>query len=238
MERIWERVEASKSFAQLRKAYKTEGVTVHLEEMVGGALSLYAATLIRKVGGVHLFVAEDRDAAAYMLNDFYALLDESRVLFFPTSYKKSILYRKEDAQGVVQRTAVLNALRSHQKGYLVICTYPEALAERVADEGSLTERMLTLKVGQEIGIAQLQEQLEELGFEQVDFVYEPGQFSRRGGIVDVFSYAESRPYRIDFFGDEIDSVRRFNISNQLSFERTEQAEIIPNMNADEAAKVS
>ena len=238
MERIWERVEASKSFAQLRKAYKTEGVTVHLEEMVGGALSLYAATLIRNVEGVHLFVAEDRDAAAYMLNDFYALLDESRVLFFPTSYKKSILYRKEDAQGVVQRTAVLNALRSHQKGYLVICTYPEALAERVADEGSLTERMLTLKVGQEIGIAQLQERLEALGFEQVDFVYEPGQFSRRGGIVDVFSYAESRPYRIDFFGDEIDSVRRFNISNQLSFERTEQAEIIPNMNADEAAKVS
>ena len=233
-----ERVEASKSFVQLKKAYKTEGVTVHLEEMVGGALSLYAATLIRKVGGVHLFVAEDRDAAAYMLNDFYALLDESRVLFFPTSYKKSILYHREDAQGVVQRTAVLNALRSHRKGYLVICTYPEALAERVADEGSLSQRMLSLRVGQTIAIASLQEQLEALGFVQVDFVYEPGQFSRRGGIVDIFSYAESRPYRVDFFGDEIDSVRRFNISNQLSFERIEQAEIIPNMNDDEAAKVS
>ena len=238
VERLLERVEASKSFVQLKKAYKTEGVTVHLEEMVGGALSLYAATLIRKVGGVHLFVAEDRDAAAYMLNDFYALLDESRVLFFPTSYKKSILYHREDAQGVVQRTAVLNALRSHRKGYLVICTYPEALAERVADEGSLSQRMLSLRVGQTIAIASLQEQLEALGFVQVDFVYEPGQFSRRGGIVDVFSYAESRPYRVDFFGDEIDSVRRFNISNQLSFERIEQAEIIPNMNDDEAAKVS
>lgn len=238
VERLLERVEASKSFVQLKKAYKTEGVTVHLEEMVGGALSLYAATLIRKVGGVHLFVAEDRDAAAYMLNDFYALLDESRVLFFPTSYKKSILYHREDAQGVVQRTAVLNALRSHRKGYLVICTYPEALAERVADEGSLSQRMLSLRVGQTIAIASLQEQLEALGFVQVDFVYEPGQFSRRGGIVDVFSYAESRPYRVDFFGDEIDSVRRFNISNQLSFERIEQAEIIPNMNSDEAAKVS
>ena len=238
VERLLERVEASKSFVQLKKAYKTEGVTVHLEEMVGGALSLYAATLIRKVGGVHLFVAEDRDAAAYMLNDFYALLDESRVLFFPTSYKKSILYHREDAQGVVQRTAVLNALRSHRKGYLVICTYPEALAERVADEGSLSQRMLSLRVGQTIAIASLQEQLEALGFVQVDFVYEPGQFSRRGGIVDIFSYAESRPYRVDFFGDEIDSVRRFNISNQLSFERIEQAEIIPNMNDDEAAKVS
>ena len=238
VERLLERVEASKSFVQLKKAYKTEGVTVHLEEMVGGALSLYAATLIRKVGGVHLFVAEDRDAAAYMLNDFYALLDESRVLFFPTSYKKSILYHREDAQGVVQRTAVLNALRSHRKGYLVICTYPEALAERVADEGSLSQRMRSLRVGQTIAIASLQEQLEALGFVQVDFVYEPGQFSRRGGIVDVFSYAESRPYRVDFFGDEIDSVRRFNISNQLSFERIEQAEIIPNMNDDEVAKVS
>ena len=162
VERLLERVEASKSFVQLKKAYKTEGVTVHLEEMVGGALSLYAATLIRKVGGVHLFVAEDRDAAAYMLNDFYALLDESRVLFFPTSYKKSILYHREDAQGVVQRTAVLNALRSHRKGYLVICTYPEALAERVADEGSLSQRMLSLRVGQTIAIASLQEQLEAL----------------------------------------------------------------------------
>ena len=93
-----QRVEAAKSFGLLLKEYR-KSVTVHLKDLVGGALSLYAATFVRKVGGVHIFVAEDRDAAAYMLNDFYALLDEEQVCFFPTSYKKSIIYGKEDAQG-------------------------------------------------------------------------------------------------------------------------------------------
>ena len=179
-------VAASKPSVQLHKELKRESVTVHLEELVGGALSLYAAAEIRRGRGVHIFVAEDRDAAAYMLNDLYALLDEERVCFFPTSYKKSILYGKEEAQGVVQRTNTLNAVRRHD-GYLVICTYPEALAERVADEGALSERSLRLKVGDRLAIASLEDMLIEQGFEQVDFVYEPGQYSMRGGIVDVFS---------------------------------------------------
>ena len=238
VDKILQVVEASKSFNQLKKVYKQEGATIHLEEMVGGALSLYAATLVRRVGGVHIFIAEDRDAAAYMLNDFYALLDEQRVYFFPTSYKKSILYGREDAQGVVQRTNTLNALRHRDSGYMVVCTYPEAIAERVADESRLSERVLSVEVGQQMTIAALHERLEEMGFEQVDFVYEPGQYSLRGGIVDVFSYAESRPYRIDFFGDEVDSIRRFNISNQLSCDKISKAEIIPNLNDEQAAKVS
>ena len=108
-------IEDSSSYRKLLKEYKHESATVHLENMVGGALSLYSATLIRKVGGVHIFVAEDRDAAAYMLNDFYALLGEQHIYFFPTSYKKSILYGKEDPQGVVQRTNTLNAIRQHDK---------------------------------------------------------------------------------------------------------------------------
>ena len=150
---IMQRVEAAKSFGLLLKEYR-KSATVHLQDLVGGALSLYAATFVRKVGGVHIFVAEDRDAAAYMLNDFYALLEEPQVCFFPTSYKKSIIYGKEDAQGVVQRTNTLNALRHRQGNYLVVCTYPEALAERVADEGSLSERSITLSVGDNIPISQ------------------------------------------------------------------------------------
>ena len=235
---ILQRAEASKSLTRLLKEYKTESVTVHLEDLVGGALSFYSAALIRKVGGVHIFVAEDRDAAAYMLNDFYALLDEEQIHFFPTSYKKSILYGKEDAQGVVQRTNTLNAVR-HRKGkYLVICTYPEALAERVADERELSENSLKIKVGDRLPIADFEQMLADRGFEQVDFVYEPGQYSLRGGIVDVFSYSESRPFRFDFFGDEVDSIRRFNISSQLSNDKAEQVEIIPNMNGSDMAKVS
>lgn len=232
-----QRVEAAKSFGLLLKEYR-KSVTVHLKDLVGGALSLYAATFVRKVGGVHIFVAEDRDAAAYMLNDFYALLDEEQVCFFPTSYKKSIIYGKEDAQGVVQRTNTLNALRHRQGNYLVVCTYPEALAERVADESSLSERSITLSVGDNIPIQQLEDMLIERGFVQVDFVYEPGQYSVRGGIVDVFSFSESRPFRFDFFGDEVDSIRRFNISSQLSNDKAERVEIIPNLNADSTDKVS
>ena len=139
---ILQRAEQSKSLTRLLKEYKAESVTVHLEDLGGGALSFYSAALIRKVGGVHIFVAEDRDSAAYMLNDFYALLDESQIHFFPTSYKKSILYGKEDAQGIVQRTNTLNAIRHRSGEYLVICTYPDALAERVADERALSVRSL------------------------------------------------------------------------------------------------
>ena len=238
IENILQRVEGSKAFNALLKEHRKKSVTVHLENLVGGALSLYSSALIARAGGVHIFVAEDRDAAAYMLNDFYALLDEDRVHFFPMSYKRSILYGKEDAQGVVQRTNALNAIRHHKGGYLVICTYPEALAERVADERAITESCLKLKVGDTMRISDLEELLVDNGFEQVDFVYEPGQYSLRGGIVDVFSYSENRPFRIDFFGDEIDSIRRFNISSQLSHDKVEQVEIIPNMNSTEVEKVS
>ena len=235
---ILQRAEQSRSLTRLLKEYKAESVTVHLEDLVGGALSFYSAALIRKVGGVHIFVAEDRDSAAYMLNDFYALLDEGQIHFFPTSYKKSILYGKEDAQGVVQRTNTLNAIRHRSGEYLVICTYPEALAERVADEGALSERSLKVSVGDILPIAEFENMLLDRGFEQVDFVYEPGQYSLRGGIVDVFSYSESRPFRFDFFGDEVDSIRRFNISSQLSNDKAQQVEIIPNMNGGDTAKVS
>ena len=238
IENILKRVEGSKPFNALLKEHRKKSVTVHLDNLVGGALSLYSSALITHAGGVHIFVAEDRDAAAYMLNDFYALLDEDRVHFFPTSYKRSILYGKEDAQGVVQRTNTLNAIRHHKSGYIVVCTYPEALAERVADEGAITERSIRLKVGDMLRISDLEELLVESGFQQVDFVYEPGQYSLRGGIVDVFSYSENRPFRIDFFGDEIDSIRRFNISSQLSHDKVEQVEIIPNMNTSEVEKVS
>ena len=238
IENILQRVEGAKAFKGLLKELKRESATVHLENLVGGALSLYSAAAILKRGGVNIFVAEDRDAAAYLLNDFYALLDEDLVHFFPTSYKRSILYGKEDAQGVVQRTNTLNAIRHRKGDYLVVCTYPDALAERVANEQSLSNNTIRLKVGDSIKISDLEDMLLELGFQQVDFVYEPGQYSLRGGIVDVFSYSESRPYRFDFFGDEIDSIRRFNISSQLSHDKVQEVEIISNLNSTSIEKVS
>ncbi len=276
----------------LCREYREKRATVRLEQLAGGALPFYAAAAVGRVGGVHLFVAEDRDAAAYLLNDFYALLDERRVLFFPASYKRSIAYGAEDAQGVVQRTATLDALRRFAAGenaaagiraaagappsagtggggdgaaarggkssaggaeagraaaadaapegpdYLVVCTYPEALAERVADACDLQRETIRVAVGDRITPELLVEALVDAGFERVDFVYEPGQYSLRGGIVDVFSYSESKPFRVDFFGDEVDSIRRFNISSQLSEARLAEAGIVPNLNAREARRVS
>ena len=231
----------SKTLGKLCREYKNKSATVHLEELVGGALSFYAAAAVAKSGGVHLFVAEDRDAAAYLMNDFYNLLDEERVCFFPSSWKRSVVYGAEDAQGVVQRTATMNALRGFPgKGYLVVCTYPEALAERVADADTLRKGTISVRVGDKISIEVLEQELVDAAFTRVDFVYEPGQYSVRGGIVDVFSYSESKPYRLDFFGDEVDSIRRFNISSQLSSDKLDRVEIIPDLNAGvpAAAKVS
>ena len=231
----------SKALGRLCREYKNRSATVHLEELVGGALSFYAAAAVAESGGVHVFVAEDRDAAAYLLNDFYNLLDERQVYFFPSSWKRSAAYGAEDAQGVVQRTATMHAVRNFTgKGYLVVCTCPEALAERVADAEALQRETISVRVGDRISIEVLEQALVDASFTRVDFVYEPGQYSVRGGIVDVFSYSESKPYRLDFFGDEVDSIRRFNISSQLSSDRLERVEIIPDLNAGTpaAAKVS
>ena len=225
----------SKRAAELKKCLENIGSTVHLEQMVGGAYSLYAAHMVERLGGVHIFVADDRDSAAYLVNDLYELLDEEHVGFFASGYKRSAAYGAEDAQGIVRRTAALNAIKNFKRGYLVICTYPEALAESVADEERLAEQSLHLAVGDTMQQASLVEWLSTHNFTRVDFVYEPGQYSVRGGLVDIFSYVESKPYRVDFFGDVIDSLRRFDISSQLSAERPDEVDIIPNMLSDSGA---
>ena len=233
MEKLKALVRSSKQARKVVKCLENTGSTVHLKQMVGGAYSLYAADIVERRGGIHIFLADDRDAAAYLLNDLYELLDEERVCFFSSGYKRSAAYGAEDPQGVVQRTSTLNTISSFKKGYLAVCTYPEALAEAVAERSRLEEQSRRVSVGDKVDQAELIEWLVAHGFDRVDFVYEPGQYSVRGGIVDVFSFVESRPYRIDLFGDEVDSLRRFDISSQLSAERPDSVEIIPNMSRDE-----
>ncbi|MBR4069831.1 MAG: transcription-repair coupling factor, partial [Bacteroidaceae bacterium] len=206
--------------------------------MVGGAFLFYMAATIARKGGVHIIVSEDRDAAAYALNDLYALLGEERVLFFPSAYKRSVVYGAEEAESVVMRTGVLNALKNHREGFLVVATYPEALSERVADLEGLTAESLHLRKGDLIEVSELEERVQSLGFVKVDFVYEPGQYSVRGGIFDIFSYSESKPYRLDFFDCEIESIRRFELSSQLSSERLEEIDVISNINRADVGRVS
>lgn len=236
---ILQLIAGAEPLGAMRRAYDSAGRTVLLRDMVGGALSVYAAALIVRTGGTHVFVAEDRDAAAYLLNDFYALLDENRFTFSGLLQAFDRL-RYGGCAGVVQRTAALSALRREMAAgeYRIICTYPEALAERVTDPDSMRRETVRVKVGDRLAIGELEELLADSGFTKVDFVYEPGQYSLRGGIFDVFSFSESKPYRLDFFGEEVDSIRRFEISSQLSADRLNEVEIVPNLNGFAGDRIS
>jgi transcription-repair coupling factor (superfamily II helicase) len=185
---------------------------------------------------VHIFVADDRDAAAYLASDLYQLTDAERVMFLASSYKRSIRYGGGDASSEVQRTAALEAIRNHREGELIVCTYPEALSENVVSAESVDASSVAVVVGDRIPMEQLQERVEALGFERVDFVHEPGQYSMRGGIFDIFSYSENKPFRIDFFGDEVDSIRRFDLSSQLSTERVQSVTVLPDLKRFAAEK--
>ena len=194
------------AFRQLTESIRP-GSTVQLASLVGSSLSLVAHGAIARLGGVHVLVAEDRDAAGYLYNDLYPLTGGEGLFFFPTGYKRSIQYGQEDPSGLVQRTTALNALRSAADKPLILCTYPEALTEKVADRERLSDSVLKLRRGDNLSTAFVEEALRECRFERVEFVYEPGQYSVRGGIVDIFSYSDNKPYRIDFFGD---TLKRFD----------------------------
>ena len=216
------------AFRQLTESIRP-GSTVQLASLVGSSLSLVAHGAIARLGGVHVLVAEDRDAAGYLYNDLYPLTGGEGLFFFPTGYKRSIQYGQEDPSGLVQRTTALNALRSAADKPLIVCAYPEARTEKVADGERLSDSVLKLRRGDNLSTAFVEEALRECRFERVEFVYEPGQYSVRGGIVDIFSYSDNKPYRIDFFGDEIDSIRPFDVGTQLSTGTLDEVEIVPNL---------
>ena len=205
------------------------GKSVSIPGLAGSAFGVVAAGAAAGRRGVHIFVMDDKDAAGYLYNDLYNFLDEDSVLFFPTGYKRSIQFGQEDAAGIVQRITVLNAIKNHTTGYLAICTYPEAIAEKVVGRAKLKESTLQIRTGDVLSIAFVEEMLATYNFEKVDFVYEPGQFSVRGGIFDIFSFSDNKPYRLDFFGDEVESIRHFEIGTQLSVGKLDRIEIVPNL---------
>ncbi len=218
----------SEALLALVNAARGEGFTVGVERLAGSAFALAAAAALRRMGGVHVFVAPDRDSAGYLANDLFNLGVES--MFFPTAYKRSIQFGQQDASGIVQRTGVLNAIRGFDgDGFTAVCTWPEALAEKVVSRSEMVEKTLALRVGETVSMSTVEDILMDWGFVRVDFVHEPGQYSIRGGIFDIFSFSAPRPYRVDFFGDEIDTIRIFEISSQLSSQKVERMEVLPNL---------
>ncbi len=201
---------------------------VHIKGLSGSLDAVIASANYRLNPQHNIFILSDKDDAAYFYNDLQNLVGEEEVFLFPMSYKKPYLYEEIDNANVLQRSEVLNLL-NNDKANLLIVTYPEALSEKVINRKSLIANTLQIKIGEKLDISFISELLISYDFEKTDFVYEPGQFSIRGGIVDIFSYASEFPCRIELFGDDIDSLRFFNPESQLSLQTVNQINIIPDV---------
>ena len=218
--------------------------TIFLEGLVASSLAMtFAALHDSKLKAQHfIFIMQDAEEAGYLYHDLQQLLGDREVLYFPSSYRRSVKYGQRDAANEILRTEVLARLSDSQlstlNSQLFIVTYPEAVAEQVVSKKRLDERTLALHVGQTINVDAISQQLRDFGFHEVDYVYEPGQFALRGSILDVFSFSSEYPFRVDFFGDDIDSIRTFEVENQLSRDKREQIEIVPELSGEVEDRVS
>ena len=207
---------------------KSSEKKIFLEGLLGSSAPMLFASLARKCQSQMLFVLQDAEEAGYFYHDLTQLMGTDQVLFFPSSYRRAVKYAQRDAASEILRTEVLTRLGGQSLGLFVV-TYPEALAELVVSKQKLDERTLVLEKDQTIAVADIEKTLRDFGFREVDYVYEPGQFAVRGSILDVYSYSCEYPYRIDFFGDDIDSIRTFEVEDQLSKDQRTQVEIVPEL---------
>jgi transcription-repair coupling factor (superfamily II helicase) len=209
-------------------ALQFAGAHIHWKGLVGSARGLCATALTEQIPGHHLFILPDKEEAAYFLNDLEGLFPEDkRILFYPASYRVPYQLEDTDNANVVSRAEVLERINNGTNVRVV--TYPQALFEKVPTQKKLSDNTLRVEVGKNYSIDLINELLLDYHFDRVDFVYEPGQFSIRGGIIDVFSYANDNPFRIEFFGDEVESIRTFDAGTQLSLVNHKHFNIIPNV---------
>ncbi len=201
---------------------------IHLKGLVGSSLSFVANSLFQKSELPFLMIFEDKEAAAYYLNDLEQLIGDKEVLFYPGSFRIPYQIEEVDNANVLLRAEVLNRINSRKKPAIIV-TYPESLFEKVVTKKELEKNTLKVAVGDKISIDFINEVLFEYEFKRVDFITEPGEFSVRGGIIDVFSFSNDNPYRIEFFGNEVDSIRSFDVETQLSIEKKNKITIIPNV---------
>lgn len=215
------------ALAKLLKDGKTRHIS--LNGLVASAPALFFAAFAERCPYPILFILEDADTAGYFHNDLKALGIEPFLL--PSSYRRAVKYGQRDAGSEILRTETMAALSAEktERKPLYIVTEPSALAERVVSKERLNDQTIRLETGQEVEVVALEKQLRALGFQEVDYVYEPGQFAVRGSILDVYSYSSEYPFRIDFFGDEIDTLRTFEVETQLSLQKRKQVEIVPEL---------
>lgn len=205
-----------------------KGTKIQLKGLVGSADAIIAVATYFLLHKPQLFILPDREEAAYFLADLESILDKE-VLFFPSSFRKAFEFTQVDTANVLARAEVLNELNHHSEYGRIVVSYPEAIAEKVINRAVLEKNTLEICLNAKLGIDFINEFLIDYDFNRTDFVYEPGQFSIRGGIVDIFSFSHDLPYRIEFFGDIVESIRTFEIESQLSVEDVKMLTIIPNV---------
>lgn len=210
--------------------------TSFLKGLSGSAASVYFASLGQLCGNVFLFILNDTDEAGYFYHDLTQIIGKEKAMFFPSSYRRQVKYGQKDAANEILRTEVLSLLNARKNSQatatpVYIVTHPEAICELVVSERRLDERSIRLTTGKCVDVNNMVRLMREFGFEEVDYVYEPGQFAMRGSIIDVYSYSNELPFRIDFFGDEIDSIRTFEVQSQLSKEKKQHVDIVPELAA-------
>ena len=233
---------APQTGALLKLLQDRQGGNIFLQGQQASATPLLFASVAEKTVQTFLFVLQDADEAGYFYHDLTQVIGTENVLFFPSSYKRSVKYGQRDSANEILRTEVLakvsaRDVKAHEA--LFIVSYPEALAELVISKKHLDERRLSLKTGQQqIDITDVAHTLRDYGFQEVDYVYEPGQFAVRGSILDVYSFSCEYPYRIDFFGREIDTIRTFEVQDQLSKDKQSDIEIVPELATSATEKIS
>ena len=218
----------SGNVSQIIKSLQQEKNHLQIKNLVGSSLSFVISETFKKADKPYLLIFSDKEEAAYYLNDLEQLLGDKNVLFYPGSYRRPYQIEETDNANVLLRSEVLNRINSRKKP-AVIVTYPTALFEKVVTKKELEKNTLKITVGEKLSLEFVNEILFEYKFKRVDFVTEPGDFSVRGGIIDVFSYSNDQPYRVEFFGNEIDSIRSFDVETQLSNEKLNKISIIPNI---------
>ena len=218
----------STNVSQIITALQQDQNHFQITNLVGSSLSFVISESFKKTDKPYLLIFNDKEEAAYYLNDLEQLLGDKNVLFYPGSYRRPYQIEETDNANVLLRSEVLNRINSRKKP-AVIVTYPAALFEKVVTKKELEKNTLKVAVGESLSLDFVNEVLFEYKFKRVDFVTEPGDFSVRGGIIDVFSFSNDEPYRIEFFGDEIDSIRTFDVETQLSKEKMKKVSIMPNV---------
>ena len=217
------------SIIGLGEFFKTSEVErISISGLSGSSTTVAFSVLREMIPYQALFILNNREDAAFFFDDLRVLGREDDLLFFPSSYKRNIWHEHIDNENIILRTDVLNKLLVKEKNYLIV-TYPEAVMEMVVSETGLQKHTLHIKTGEKLSISFINELLFEYGFERVEFVFDPGQYSIRGSIVDIFSYSNEDPYRIDFFGDVVESIRSFDIEDQISKVPYNKISIIPNI---------